>query len=91
MIITAKTKSYECNKSGMHYHREEGNCGHRIRGSALIGRNYNRAWYHKDHYAPFQETGPGHLYLSGASDYCNVEGEPCSEEEYGNHCKNQNL
>ena len=91
MRITAKTRSYSLSKGSSHYHREEGNCGHRITGPAWVSQNYFRVWYHEDHHSKFRENGPAMVYLSGQSSLYHIDGKPCSKETYENYYKNQKL
>ena len=90
MIITAKNKIYRCDKDGWHHHRKASRF-HRITGPAVIGSTYFRTWYHKGNYSLFQETGPGAIYLDGASDSYHIDGKCCSKEEYEDYCKKQKL
>ena len=90
MKITSKTKVYYCDKDGLHCHHEGGR-RHRVTGAALVGRTYNRTWSAKNHDFPFQETGPGYLYLNGVSGWHRIEGKRCSKEQYDNYCKKQKL
>ena len=91
MKITARTRSYNCVGNGSHYHRD-GKHNHRVTGPAWVGRTHHRDWCHKDHtFNYFRETGPGAIYLNGASYNYRIDGKCCSEEEYENYCKNQKL
>ena len=90
MKITAKARSYRLNKGGCHYHHNESD-SHRVTGPACVYSDYDRVWYHKDHYSPFQDTGPGYAYLNGDSCHYRIDGKYCSEEGYEDYCKNKSL
>ena len=90
MKITSKTRTYYCDGTGWHYHRDKGYV-HRITGPAYIGSIYYRVWYHENHDFPFQKTGPGHIYLNGVSGDYHINGASCLREEYDNYIKSKKL
>ena len=90
MIITAKNKSYRCDKDGWHFHRRDSRY-HRITGPAHIGENYCRDWRHLRHEGFFQETGPSFVDLDGISYGHRINRKRCSKGEYEDYCENQKL